>query len=73
MPKKHSDYAVTAFTMLKIFRLDGEVHRLLGGQVSNVLSMRVKLHRALDRFALGLKAVPGQVRSTICHTFSPFV
>jgi len=68
MPKKHLDYAVTAFTMLKMFRLEHEVHWLLGGQVnclSNVLSFHVELHRAFHRFALWLEAIPGQVRSTL--------
>ncbi|EDR08374.1 uncharacterized protein LACBIDRAFT_326768 [Laccaria bicolor S238N-H82] len=48
-----------------------EVHGLLDGQVnrlSNVLSIRVKLHRAPDRFALGFKAVPGKK-----HTYDVYM
>ena len=60
MPKKHSDYAVTTFTMLKIFRLDGEVHILLGGQVSNVLSIRGNCTVLLIALHLGLRQFLGR-------------
>ena len=59
-----SEYAGTAFTMLKMFGLDHEVEKLLGGRVntlSNVLTLSHEMHEAFDRFAIWLELVPGQV------------
>lgn len=61
-----SEYAGTAFTMLKMFGLEHEVEKLLGGRVntlSNVLTLSHDMHEAFDRFAVWLEEVPGQV----CH------
>ena len=61
-----SEYAGSAFTMLKMFGLDHEVEKLLGGRVntlSNVLTLSHTMHEAFDRFAIWLEEVPGQV----CH------
>ena len=69
---KPSEYADTAFTMLKMFGLDHEVEKLLGGQVhslSNVLTLSQELHKAFDRFSLWLEEVPGKVRFTSCLNF----
>ena len=55
--------------MLKMFGLEHEVEKLLGGQVntlSNVLTLSHDMHQAFDRFALWLEEVPGKVRSTLC-------
>jgi hypothetical protein len=60
------EYAGTAFTMLKMFGLEHEVEKLLGGRVntlSNVLTLSHDMHEAFDRFAIWLEEVPGQV----CH------
>ena len=61
-----TEYAGTAFTMLKMFGLEHEVEKLLGRRVntlSNVLTLRHNMHEAFDRFAIWLEEVPGQV----CH------
>jgi HNH endonuclease len=63
-----SEYAGTAFTMLKMmFGLEHEVEKLLGGRVntlSNVFTLSHDMHEAFDRFAIWLdEEVPGQV----CH------
>jgi hypothetical protein len=50
--------------MLKMFGLEHEVEKLLGGRVnslSNVLTLKVDMHDAFDRFAMWLEEVPGQV------------
>ena len=59
-----SEYAGTAFTMLKMFDLDHEVEKLLGGQVT----LKSDMHDAFDRFAIWLEEVPGQV----CHCAPTF-
>ena len=64
MSNQPSEYAGTAFTMLKMFGLDHEVDKLLGGRVnnlSNVLTLSREMHDAFDRFALWLEEIPGQV------------
>ena len=61
-----SEYAGTAFTMLKMFGLEHEVEKLLGGRVnnfSNVLTLSHEMHNAFDRFAIWFEEVPGKV----CH------
>ena len=67
------EYAGTAFTMLKMFGLEHEVRKLLGGQInslSNVLTLSHVVHNAFDRFGIWLEEVPGQVRSTLCPNLS---
>jgi hypothetical protein len=62
---KSSEYAGTAFTMLKMFGLEHEVDKLLGGQVntlSNVLTLSHEVHKAFDRFGIWLEEIPGEVR-----------
>ena len=52
---KPLEYAGTAFTMLKMFRLEHEVEKLLGGRVnslSNVLTLSHDVHKAFDRFGI---------------------
>ena len=63
---KPSEYARTAFTMLKMFGLEHEVENLIGPQadnVSNVLTLCHMMHQAFDRFAIWLEEVPGQIVS----------
>jgi HNH endonuclease len=70
---KPSEYAATAFTMLKMFGLEHEVNKLLGKQVnslSNVLTLRHELHQAFDRFDIWLEEVPGKVRFILCSNLS---
>jgi len=65
---KPSEYAGTAFTMLKMFGLEHEVEKLLGGRVntlSNVLTLSHDMHEAFDRFAIWLEEVPGQENNYI--------
>ena len=55
--------------MLKMFGLEHEVKKLLGGQVntlSNVLTLRHDVHKAFDRFGIWLEEAPGQVRAISC-------
>jgi HNH endonuclease len=69
-----SGYAGTAFTMLKMFGLDHEVEKLLGGRVdtlSNVLTLSQLVHKAFDTFGLWLEEVPGEVRFTSYPEFFP--
>ena len=50
--------------MLKMFGLDHEAEKLLGGRVnnlSNVLTLSRDMHDAFDRFAIWLEEIPGQV------------
>ena len=55
--------------MLKMFGLEHEVEKLLGGQVnslSNVLTLSHDVHKAFDRFGIWLEEVPGQVKAILC-------
>jgi hypothetical protein len=66
-----SEYAGTAFMMLKMFGLEHEVEKVLSGRVnnlSNVLTLSHDMHGAFDRFAMWLEEVPGEV----CHCASNF-
>ena len=68
------EYAGTAFTMFKMFDLEHEVQKHLGGQVNtlfNVLTLSLVVHNNFDRFAIWLEEVPGQERSTLCQIFHP--
>lgn len=50
--------------MIKMFGLEAEVEKLLGGAVnnpSNVLTLSHELHQAFDRLSLWLEEVPGLV------------
>jgi hypothetical protein len=65
---KPSEYARTAFTMLKMFGLEHEVEKLIGPQantLSNVLTLCYEMHQAFDRFDIWLEEVPGLVRFTL--------
>ena len=60
--------------MLKMFGLEHEVEKLLGGQannLSNVLTLSQAVHMAFDRFAIWLEEVPGQVRFHIVLQIFP--
>jgi len=60
---KPSEYAGTAFTMLKMFGLDHMVEKLIGTQantLSNVLTLSGALHDAFDKFRIWLEPVPGK-------------
>jgi len=51
--------------MLKMFGLEHQVDKLLGGQantLSNVLTLSHVVHKAFDRFGIWLEEIPGQVR-----------
>jgi hypothetical protein len=55
--------------MLKMFGLEHEIEKLLGGQVntlSNALALSHDVHKAFDRFGIWLEEVPGKVRATLC-------
>ncbi|EKM76054.1 hypothetical protein AGABI1DRAFT_131574 [Agaricus bisporus var. burnettii JB137-S8] len=56
--------AATAFTMLELFGLRDEVHKLLGGQVDslrNALTMTGDMHTSFDQFIFWLEEVEGEL------------
>ena len=68
---KPSEYARTAFTMLKMFGLEHEVEKFVGPQANanilfNVLTLCYEMHQAYDSFDIWLEEVPGLVRFTLC-------